>query len=100
MLPEHFKIILLSFPHLYRFENPGNPRQTVATRRAPTTRFTSKEPFDIADHADRTRRVIEDYHRSGTQPAPHLRHRLVVHRGVEVFRKDEVSGAAPGDHCP
>src|SRR5260370_13246694 len=61
-------------------ENLLRPRQPAPTRRTPAARFLRKELFEIPDHSDRARLVVQHNHGSRAQPASRVLHVSVVHR--------------------
>src|SRR5258706_11613927 len=79
---EHQRVQITSAPTalLHCKQNLLRPRQPAPTRGAPAARFLRKEVFEIPDHTDRARLVVQHNHGSRAQPAARVLHVPVVHR--------------------
>src|SRR5436190_1601609 len=89
----HFPSSLLD-----RLEHSRSPIQTAPARGAPATGFLRKKALQVPYHADRTRLIVQDDHRSGTQAAADLLHFCEIHFDVQVLLGQKIRGRSSGQY--
>ena len=89
---EHQRFQITSAPTalLHCKQNLLRPRQPAPTRGAPAARFLRKEVFEIPNHTDRARLVVQYNHGSRAQPTSRVLHVPVVHRRVQMLLHKEI----------
>ena len=87
---QHFEICGSTAPLFNVDQQPLQPRQPVATRRAEATGLLGKEVLQVARQIDDAHRVINDDHGACTHPAAGLLNGGVFHWQVEMLFDQEV----------